>query len=78
MKPLDYPLTNLQLELLKLFSQDISEEDLLEVRRFLARMFAEKAMDAADEVWEKEGWDDAYAEKLSRQHLRTPYEKGGS
>lgn len=64
------PLTNLQLELLKVFSREVSEEDLLEIRRFLARMFAEKAMDAADAVWERDGWTEEKAIKLSYTHLR--------
>ncbi len=37
------PLTNLQRELLDLFALDLPEEELREVRRLLARHFAEKA-----------------------------------
>ena len=75
MQPLDYPLTNLQLELLKLFAHEVPEEDLHAVRRFLTQMFAEKAMDAADQVWEQDGWTEDYASRLSHEHMRTPYRK---
>lgn len=54
---LDRPLTNLQLELIKLFSLDLSEEQLLEVKQMLSKYFAEKASDEMDKLWEKNGWD---------------------
>ena len=36
-------LTNLQRELLELFALDLAEKDLLEIRRILARYFADRA-----------------------------------
>jgi len=36
------PLTNLQRELLELFALNVSERDLLEIKRLLARYFAER------------------------------------
>jgi len=47
------PLTPLQLELLKLYSTGISEGELLELKRELARYFASKAIAAADRVWQE-------------------------
>ncbi|MBK7871371.1 MAG: hypothetical protein IPJ74_12205 [Saprospiraceae bacterium] len=47
---LQTPLSNLQLELLKLFAQNVAEEDLIAIRQLIARYFAEKAMDAADKL----------------------------
>ncbi|MCE6988353.1 hypothetical protein [Dyadobacter sp. CY323] len=43
-------LTNLQPELLKVYSRPVSEDDLLAIRRFLASYFAEKSMNLADAV----------------------------
>lgn len=37
------PLTNLQIELLKLFDYELSEEQLIEIRKLLSTYFAEKA-----------------------------------
>lgn len=54
---LDKPLTNLQLELIKLFSLDLSDEQLMEVRQLLAKYFAEKASDEMDRLWDENGWD---------------------
>ncbi len=39
------PFSNIQLELLKLYSRNIPENDLMQIRLFLARYFAEKAID---------------------------------
>lgn len=55
---IDKPLTNLQIELLKLYSMELSEEQLLEVKRLLANYFAEQASDEMDRLWEERGWSD--------------------
>lgn len=65
------PLTNLQRELLQLFAREVSEEDLRQIRQLLARYFAEKAMDLADEVWEEKQWTDTDAERLAHTKMRT-------
>jgi hypothetical protein len=49
------PMSNLQLELLKMYAFDISDEALKEVQMLLARHFAEKATSAMDRVWEEKG-----------------------
>ena len=54
---LDKPLTNLQIELIKLFSLDLSEDQLMEVRQLLSSYFAEKASDEMDKLWDEKGWD---------------------
>lgn len=56
MAAIDKPLTNLQLELLKLFSMNLPEEELLEIRRMLANYFAERASDEMDRLWEEKQW----------------------
>ncbi len=55
---LDKPLTNGQLELMKMFSHELSEDDLLKLRRTLAAFFADRASDAMDELWETKSWSD--------------------
>ena len=70
MQAIQQPFSNLQLELLKLYTRKVSEQDLLEIRKFLAQYFANKAMDLADKVWEEKGWTDADAERMTSEHLR--------
>lgn len=48
-------LSNLQIELLKLYSTNLSQDNLLELKRILARYFAQKAINEADKIWEEKG-----------------------
>lgn len=48
--------TNVQLELLKTFSHQLPETDLLELRKTLALFFAERLIIQADLVWDNENW----------------------
>jgi len=73
MEALERPLSNLQLELLKVFSHQLSEEDLLKVKALLAAFFAQKSIEAANKVWDEKGWDQEKADTLLRTKLRTPY-----
>ncbi|MEL6863414.1 MAG: hypothetical protein AAFP19_03300 [Bacteroidota bacterium] len=56
MTHLNRPLTNLQIELLKIYSFDISEEQLMEIKDILSRYFADKATGEMDQLWEEKGW----------------------
>lgn len=57
MTAVSQPLTNLQLELLKLYSLDLPEESLLDIKRLIARYFADKAADEMDRLWEEKDWN---------------------
>ncbi|MBV6495469.1 MAG: hypothetical protein DYH05_08095 [Acidobacteria bacterium ACB1] len=48
-------LSNVQKELLMLYSNDVSEESLLEIKALLADYFARRASDKMDEFWEEKG-----------------------
>jgi hypothetical protein len=52
------PLSNVQTELLKVFSADIPETHLLELKNIMARFLLEKAQDSADKVWQEKGYSD--------------------
>ena len=71
------PLSNVQLELLKLFASDVPEEDLKTIKRILLQFKAERLMDMADQVWEEQAWDDQKIEEILQSHLRTPYQHQG-
>lgn len=59
------PLTNVQLELLKLYSTNLSQEDLLDIKKLLARYFAQKAINGADKIWEEKGLSNAARKKAN-------------
>ncbi|MDO7853021.1 hypothetical protein [Hymenobacter convexus] len=50
------PLTNLQQELLKLYAQQVSETDLLNIRTLIGQYFAQRLTKLADHAWEQQGW----------------------
>ncbi len=47
------PLSNLQLELLKLYSTNLNQQDLVELKTLLANYFAQKAIKEADKIWDE-------------------------
>ncbi|MDP2303736.1 MAG: hypothetical protein Q8N03_15070 [Ignavibacteria bacterium] len=47
------PLTNVQEELLKLYSQNLSPEEMKELKSVLAKFFASKAVKKANEIWDE-------------------------
>jgi len=67
------PLSNMQLELLKLFSRDIEDTDLLALKKLIVRYLAKKASRLADNIWDEKEWTDKDMDKLLNQHERTPY-----
>jgi hypothetical protein len=67
------PLNKQQLEILKLFSRELKEEDLLAIKKLIVQYLAQKVTHLADEVWEEKGWSNEDMEKLLQTHQRTPY-----
>jgi len=63
-------MSNLQLELLRTFTHQVSDEDVMAIRKMLSDYFAKKAMDLADDVWDKNNWTSLDTEKLAKEHNR--------
>ena len=70
MEVIKQPFTNVQLEILKAFFRNLSDEDLIEFRRTIAMFFAERATAATDKVWEEKGWTDADVERMLNTKMR--------
>jgi hypothetical protein len=68
-------LTNLQKELLKVFSMDLDQKQLLEIRSILANYFAQKVTSEVDFLFEKNNWDQDKIQEWAADHSRTPYLK---
>lgn len=66
-------LSNLQLELLKLFSTNLSEKQILEIKELLAQYFAEQIDRDMTTLWEENKWDEQTLEAWKAERLRTPY-----
>jgi hypothetical protein len=51
-------LTNVQVELLKVFAMQLPEDALRELRFVIARFLMERVRDRADKIWEEKGYDE--------------------
>lgn len=68
-------LTNLQLELIKLFNYNLSQAQLLEVKDLLSKYFSDKATNEMDRIWEEKGLSNVTMDSWLNEHMRTPSEK---
>ncbi len=67
MSELKFPLTNAQVELMKLYSTNLSNQDLEELKNLLSKFYANKAIAQADEIWNEKGLTDADMESWLNQ-----------
>ena len=62
-----------QLEILKLFSRELEDNDLIEIKRLIVKYLDQKITKMADDIWEKNNWTDEDMERLLKTQKRTPY-----
>ncbi len=63
-------MSNLQLELLRLYGNGVSEESLREIKTILAKYFADKATDEMDKVWEEKNMTEQTMIDWTNEHNR--------
>ncbi|AYL96102.1 hypothetical protein [Mucilaginibacter celer] len=63
-------LTNLQLEIIKLFNYDLADGQLLEIKDILASYFANSATKEMDKLWNNNGWNNELMEQWANERLR--------
>ena len=68
-------MTNLQLELLKMFKYDLSESQMGELREVLSDYFAKKVDAEMEKVCNEKEWSISTIESIANQHTRTFYKK---
>lgn len=64
------PLTNLQLELLKLYANQLPEQQLLEIKLLLGRYFAKKATEGMQKTWKEQQLSPEDMKKWANEHHR--------
>lgn len=69
------PLNQAQIEILRLLSRDLDENDLTEIKRRIVQYLAEKLDKITDKAWEEKGLTALDMEKMLDAHARTPYNK---
>jgi len=68
-------LSNLQMELLKLYPYNVSEKELKDIRSILADYFVGKIDSEMNDLWEKNEWNDQTIEAWKSEHLRSKASK---
>ena len=62
--------SNAQLELLKLFSRNIPDNELLEIKQLIANYYAEKAIAGANAWWDANNWTDEDVNRMLNTKMR--------
>lgn len=62
-----------QLKVLDLMSQVRDEQQMIEISDLLSNYFAQKAIDAADKLWEEGKINDSSIVEWKHEHMRTNY-----
>lgn len=62
-----------QLEILKLFSRDLNDTEIKEIKKLIVNYLAKNLTDLADEKWKENKWTDNDMDRFLDSHQRTPY-----
>jgi hypothetical protein len=65
-------LNPIQIHLLQMFDRLKSENELQELKGFLANYYAQKVDRESEKIWEEKGMNEGTIEELLNMHLRTP------
>ncbi len=63
-------MSNLQLELLKMFRYNLTENQLTELKDLLSKYFVDKVDSEMDKIWNEKEWSNSTMESLANQHTR--------
>lgn len=63
-------MSNLQAELLKLYANNLSDEQLFEIKIMLGNYFAQKATEAMEEIWEAQDLTQQDMTNWTNEHNR--------
>jgi hypothetical protein len=56
--------SNIQQELLQLYSRQVSEEDLANIKELIGQYFANRVTRLADDAWDRNQWTDSDMEDI--------------
>jgi len=68
---INQPFTNVQLEIIKTFNVNLSEDELIEFKNMLANYFAQRAIEGANKVWDEKGWTDKDVDRMLNTKMRS-------
>jgi len=71
----DHPVSKLnptQMHLLHLFSKNMSEKELKDLKKLLVEWYDERTQEEADRLWEERGMSSKTMEKVLKTRFRSP------
>lgn len=63
-------LTNVQVELIKMFNRQVPDEQLIEIKNLLAKYFADVATREMDKLWVENDWSNETMEEWLKEDNR--------
>jgi hypothetical protein len=69
---IQFPLNEVQVSLLKL-TENLSEEELKNLKKIIIAFKAQRLAALTDKVWEEKGWTEETMQTFLNTHMRTPY-----
>lgn len=69
---IQFPLNEIQVSLLKL-TDNLSEEELKNLKKIIIAFKAQRLAALADKVWDDKGWTEETMQTFLNTHMRTPY-----
>lgn len=67
-------LSNAQLALLELFAENLSDEEMKDLRQVLLEFRYQRLQKSLDDLWEQGIVNEEKIEGWSKEHIRTPYQ----
>ena len=64
MEQIQKPFSNVQLELLKIYSTGVPDQTLIDLKKLIAGFFMEKARKEADKIWQEKNYSVEEIESL--------------
>ena len=68
-------LNAVQLHLLELFSGDMADQELSDIKAILKSYYAKRVDEDMDALWDQKEWNEETVEQWGKEHMRTPYKK---
>ncbi|MEO8146617.1 MAG: hypothetical protein ABI723_03215 [Bacteroidia bacterium] len=75
MKKSQQQFTNAQLAVLPLFNEKLTDDEINELKKIISKILYKRAVNAANEAWDKNKWTKKDEERILKTHMRTPYKK---
>jgi hypothetical protein len=77
MSPTSQTLSNAQIELLKLFSSNLSEIELAELKKILLAYKIQRVSQLAEKNWDEKGWTEETMKQFLSGNMPIPYNYPG-